>query len=572
MSDKTSSRIKYIWIFGRKYIPTFLLAGLCIMVSYTVSVLLPLNLRRLTDDVLYSGQYELLPIVIRDYCLLFIISTIFNFLYAFVWQYLNNHFVLDIKNELFKKIVYSKASFLSGINSGDLMTRIDGDSDQFIYVVQRNLFHFIYSMIMCVGIVIVVAKINYIIAIILIMAAILPIVITRISGKITEKYANESRQISGDWIGKIYETLKGFREIKVHNASSWAEKLIILPFKRLLVLGNKSRRVGFVVGKGIEIVNLISTLAIYAVSAQFVVRGELTIGLFLAVIQYISLLHRKFNWILRIWLDWYSRKTSIDRVAEILDLESESYGSEEIKRVDCIEFKNVEFEYNAGSPVLKNINFKISLGEKVGIVGHSGNGKSTIVSLLLGFYPVKNGDIIVNGFPLSDINQIQLRKNIGIVSQDIVLFEDTIRYNLNLGENYSEDKIYKALKTVELLETIEALPRKIDTIISPVSHNLSGGQKQRLMIARMLLRNPQFIIMDEATSALDVETERLISDAVNALLPESTKIIISHRFETIRECDKIIVLNNHEVEAIGTCDQLMRNSTSFKMLFGRESP
>ena len=133
--------MRYVWKFGRKYIPFFLIAEICILVSYGVSILLPINLTRLTDEVLYGGEYKLLPIVIRDYCLLFGVSSLFNFIYAVVWQYLNNHYVLDIKNELFRRIVYAKASFLSSMNSGDLMTRIDHDSEQFIHVVQRNLFH-----------------------------------------------------------------------------------------------------------------------------------------------------------------------------------------------------------------------------------------------------------------------------------------------------------------------------------------------------------------------------------------------------------------------------------------------
>ena len=179
MVGNSQNRLKYIWLFGRKYIPFFIVAEICILVSYAVSVMLPMNLTRLTDRVLYGGDFELLGSVIRDYCLLFCISTIFNFIYAFVWQYLNNHYVLDVKKEMYKKVVYAKSLFLSGSNSGDLMTRIDHDSEQFIHVVQRNLFHFINSAIMCAGIIVVVAKINTVIALLLLIASVLPILITK---------------------------------------------------------------------------------------------------------------------------------------------------------------------------------------------------------------------------------------------------------------------------------------------------------------------------------------------------------------------------------------------------------
>ena len=154
------TRIRSVWRFGKKYIPLFCIAEICILVSYAISILLPLNLTRLTDQVLYGRQYALLPEVIRSYIVLFSTATIFNFIYAFVWQYLNNHYIVDIKTALFRKMIYAKASFLSNMNSGDMMSRIDGDSEQFIHVVQRNLFHFVNSLIMCTGILYMVARIH----------------------------------------------------------------------------------------------------------------------------------------------------------------------------------------------------------------------------------------------------------------------------------------------------------------------------------------------------------------------------------------------------------------------------
>ena len=563
------NRLKYIWRFGKKYVLFFIVAEICILVSYAVSVLLPMNLTRLTDRVLYGGEYELLGTVIRDYCLLFSIATLFNFAYAFVWQYLNNHYVLDVKKEMYKKVVYAPSSFLSRMNSGDVMTRIDHDSEQFIHVVQRNLFHFINSAIMCAGIIWVVAQINGIIAVLLLIAAILPIVITKLCGKVIEKYTKESRQISGEWNGRIYEILKGFREIKLLNAFSWADEKVIKPLKQLLRLENQSRNVGFAFGKGIDFINLLSNFLIYGFSVHLIIKGKLTVGLFLALIQYVSLLHRKFNWMMRIWLDWYNRKVSIDRVVDILELEPEACGTNVIQEIRTLEFRDVDFEYEEGCPVLRNFNLRITAVKRIGIVVHSGNGKTTITSLLLGFYQVKKGVILINDIPIADIDQIQLRKKIGIVSQDVIIFEDTIRYNLNLGNDYSDDEIYDALKSVELLDAVNALPNRIDTVISSVSHNLSGGQKQRLMIARMLLRKPSFIILDEATSSLDVETEKVITQMLNEKMLNATLIVISHRFETIRNCQEVVVINNYTVEAIDTPEALIENSPTYRALYGK---
>lgn len=569
MKIKTTNRHRYIWNFGKKYLHVFLLAEICILVSYAVSVLLPLNLSRLTDEILYGNNYSLLPNVIIDYCLLFIVSTVLNFVYAFVWQYLNNHYVLDIKNEMFKRIICSKASFLSGINSGDLMTRIDRDSKQFIHIVQRNVFHFINSIFMCIGIIVVVARINIFITLLLVFAAILPIVITRLGGKCAEKYARESREITGELTGKLYEILKGIREIKLLNAFWWAEKKIVIPIQKLLLLGNQTRIISFCVNKCIELINLVSTIAIYGVSVYFVVYDQLSVGAFLAVIQYVSLLHRKFNWMLKIYLDWHTRKVSIDRVVEILEIEQEAKGQVEIERIDNIEFKNVDFEYDKGCKVLNNFNMIINAGEKVGIVGYSGNGKTTVTSLLLGLYSVNSGSILINGIPIDNIDKGLLRRKIGVVSQDVMIFDDSIRNNLNLGAEFSDADIYEVLNAVEMLEIVNALPDKIDTVISASSHNLSGGQKQRLMIARILLRRPEFVIMDEATSALDMETEKIIVQAIKSKLEKSTVIVVSHRFESISDCDKIVVINNHMSEAVGTHERLIDKSPTYAALFGR---
>lgn len=569
MERNNRQRIKSIWQFGKKYIPFFLLAEVCILVSYAISVLLPLNLTELTDKVLYGEQYDLLPAVIRNYILLFSVATVFNFIYAFVWQYLNNHYVLDVKNKLFEKIIFAKASFLSGMNSGDMMTRIDGDAEQFIHVVQRNLFHFINSAIMCAGIVVLVARLNLTISIMLVIAAVLPIIITRLCGRFTEKYSRESREISGQMVGKLYEIIKGFREIKMFQAESFAFKKIFIPLKRLIALGNNIRFVDFWVNKLIYLVNLSASIIIYGYSAYLVANGELTIGIFLAIIEYIALLHKKFNWILRIYLDWFNRKVSIDRVNEVLDLEGESLQGKEITRIDSIEFKDVDFSYNNENVVLNNFNLKINKGEKVGIVGGSGNGKTTTVSLLLGLYETKNGSILINGIPISEINRATIRKNIGVVSQDIMIFEDTIRYNLNLGNDFSDEELYEALDAVNLTEMIEKIPEGIDTKISTVSHNLSGGQKQRLMIARLLLKKSSFIILDEATSALDIETEKDITEYLSSFSDDTTMLVISHRLEAIKNCDKIMVLDGHRIVDVGTHDELLRSSPIYFELFGR---
>jgi ABC-type multidrug transport system fused ATPase/permease subunit len=217
---------------------------------------------------------------------------------------------------------------------------------------------------------------------------------------------------------------------------------------------------------------------------------------------------------------------------------------------------------------LDNVSFQIQTGEKVAIVGASGVGKTTITGILLKFFEPQSGGVYIDNIDIRDIKYSDIRKKIGIVQQDILLFDDSVRYNLLLGNtNLSDDEILKVCEKVGLADVIKELPFGLDTRISVNSHNLSGGQLQRLMIARILLRDISVFIFDESTSALDVETERKILAELNIYHENAISIIISHRLDTIKKCDKIIVLEDGKVVKIGTHHNLMEESQTYKNMF-----
>lgn len=564
---QNKKRISIIWRFGKRYWPVFIIGEICILVSYAISIVLPILFARLTDTVLGSIQHADLKNILIACIAAFTTATIFNFIYAFAWQYLNNHFVLDVKRTLFEKIIYADAEFLSKMNSGDMLFRIDGDCEQLIHVVQRNVFHFVNSIIMCLGIMIIVARINVLLSLILVCAAIFPIIVSRLCGRVLEKHTNETRNLVGDLSGWVFQILSGLREIKLMRAEGWATKKVLQPLNTMLRLKNQTSGLSWFSDLCYSGASLIATLTVFGLSVPLIKNEILTIGMFLAVVEYMALLQRKFNWILKIYEDWHARKVSIDRVGEILNLRSDRKSGEPIDDIDSVSFDSVSFEYDQGTPVLCDINLRINKGEHVAIVGKSGAGKSTIIALLLGLYETTAGSILINGTTMNRLDTTALRKHIGVVSQNVALFEGSIKFNLCLGKTISDNRIFEVLMAVDMLDVVRHLPNGIDTIISPTT-NLSGGQKQRLMIARTILQNPDLIIFDEATSALDNETEKRIIDYIQSEFKETTTLVISHRLMPVANCDRIYVLDNHRIKCCGKHEDLINNSAEYKKMFG----
>lgn len=557
--------LKIIINYAKKYKFMFAAAEICIIILYANSLILPWNLTRLIDKVIYGKKYYLLENVILVYCILFLISTATNLIYAYIWQTLNNRYVVKIKTDMYEKLLRSKAKYLSNLNTGDAVARVEWDSDQFIHVVQKNVFHFINSILMCIAILVLICKTSIVIGFIAIISVIMPFLITKILSKKTEEITEENRNNSGILAGKVFEIFSGFREVKLFNAQLWAEKQIIKLLEKVIDMNNKQNLIALSVQKIAEGINLLCAIALYCYSAYMVVNGDLTIGVFLAVVQYVTLLNYKFDWILAIYNDWHWRKISIKRCCEILDCETEENNGIHIEKIDSIEFKNITFAYD-DRPVLSDISFKIERGENIGLVGVSGVGKTTLISLLTKLYEPQSGEILINGVDISDINTYRLRSIIGIVSQDVRLFNDSIKYNLTLGKTVNNDVIEKALEKSRISKAVFELPQQLETIVG--GNGLSGGQMQRVMMARMLIKNADMYICDEATSALDIGTESKIADELKEMLKGKIGITISHRYQSLASCDKIVVLKDGKIDSIGTDGELLTISNEYRILFG----
>jgi len=288
---------------------------------------------------------------------------------------------------------------------------------------------------------------------------------------------------------------------------------------------------------------LFKMLALY-----FVLQGEMTIGAMMAIFVYAGMVIQPINLLLRFTQKYQDAKEAMSRLNEIMQLKKEPKYEMKVdpfknKETASIELKNVTFAYDKNKTVLKDFNLKIEAGEKVAITGETGSGKSTLANILIGLYPLSSGEIFYNGVEIKEIGYEKVREHIGFVLQSPLMFNSTLRYNLSLGREYSDEEMYEALRVAQLYNFVDELPEKLDTIVGKNGTKLSGGQRQRLSIARVLLDKPNVIIFDESTSSLDTNTEDKLLTALDKYIKNKTIITIAHRQTTIDKSDRIIKLH-----------------------------
>lgn len=318
-------------------------------------------------------------------------------------------------------------------------------------------------------------------------------------------------------------------------------------------------------------ISLLAQMILYAISAAFVVYGHLTVGGFTACVSYFGSCTAIFNRLNGKVVNIANNMVSIDRVVEILDEESEQY-NEKMPDIPIqngsIRFSDVHFRYSDETEVLKGVTFEIAPGERVSLVGHSGAGKTTVANLLYKLYEADSGEISFDGVNINSFNLRNLREQIGVVHQESIFFDDTVRFNLCFTHRSDNDEIlWQALKRADLYDFIRSLPEGLDTRIGTGGITFSGGQKQRLAIARIFVKNPKILIFDEATSSLDSEAERVITSSWDELCRGRTILIIAHRLSTILSSDKVAVLKDGSIAGYDNHKKLFETCPAYAELF-----
>ena len=496
--------------------------------------------------------------------LVLVLQSVFSFFRLSLFVNFTENTLANVRLALYTNLVKLPLSFFSQKRVGELNSRISNDIGQIQDTLTTTIAEFLRQFILIIGSFIMLASINWKLTIL--MVSVVPIVgvAAVIFGKFIRKYSKTVQDKVAESQVVVEETMQGISIVKAF-ANEWYEieryKQRISEVVKIGIKGGQFR--GYFAS--FIIVCLFGTIvAVVWYGVTLAIGEEITVGELFTFILYSSYVGASSGGIAELYSQMQKAIGATERVFELLDEVPEKIDTNSTVNIEKINgdvsFKNVAFSYPSRKEiqVLKNVSFTAKFGQKIAIVGPSGTGKSTIASLLLRFYDIEKGEILIDKKNIYDYDLATLRGNMSIVPQDVILFGGTIRENIAYGKpNATENEIIVAAKQANAFNFIESFPEKLETIVGERGIKLSGGQRQRIAIARALLKNPSILILDEATSSLDSESEKLVQEALEILMQGRTSIIIAHRLSTIRSANQILVLDGGSIIEQGTHQDLI---------------
>ena len=532
----------------------------------------PLAVQWFIDDLLLGDDWNMILTVGFLLLLVYVISTLLQYVVTYFGHKLGINIETDMRDELFHHVQKQSFRFFDNTKTGHLMTRITTDLFDLGELAHHGPEDFFISIMTFSGAFIIMFLINPLLATIILVA--IPILIFLISfGNIRMNRAwKRMYQDIADVNARIEDAVSGVRVVQAFTNEDYEMERFRENNKKFRRAKLGAYKVMAIVHSNIYLLMRLMMLLVLVFGAWLSFNNRLSYGELVSFILLMNVLTNPINKITAL-LEMYPKgMAGFKRFSEMLEVDPDVKERPNAVKVDQlqgnIEFQNVTFRYEEEKvPVLENINFKIHAGETVALVGPSGAGKTTISSLIPRFYDVDGGSIKIDGIDIRDMTKKSLRKNIGVVQQDVFLFTGTVKENIAYGNlNATDEEIYEAARRAHMDEFIRELPDGYHTQIGERGLKLSGGQKQRISIARMFLKNPPILILDEATSALDTETERLIQESLDDLAKNRTTLVIAHRLATIKNADRIFVVTKNGIEEQGTHDELLAKNGLFARL------
>ena len=508
--------------------------------------------------------------------LMIIVFSILQALFTYVSNYMNawvgNKVSLKLKEELFNKLQHSDSAFFDNTTSGNVLMRYNSDAGTACNGLLGSMRLFLTKFFSSLSLIFVLFYNSWqlaVVAVVVLFGAFLPMAKLR---KKLKGIVQQGVQANASLLGNYNEVFGGNRIIIAYNLYDYCKEKFVRGVNEVFDLGMKMFKKTGIISPFMHVVSALGIAFVIWYGSYLIVEKQITAGNFASFITSLVMLYNPLKSISTNYNNVISSLMAVERVFEILHAKPQIRDkAKSVHLKNCkgnIVYDNVSFEYVKSQPVLKNINLNIRRGQTVALVGNSGGGKTTVSSLLPRFYDVTGGSISIDGIDVRNIKLRDLRENIAFVFQDNFLFNGTIRENiLFANKNVSEKTLQKALKSACLDEFVSTLEHGLDTKIGERGVLLSGGQKQRIAIARAFIKNAPILVLDEATSALDNKAEAVVQQAIENLMKNRTVLVIAHRLSTVRNADKIIVINNGEIVEQGSHEELIKLGREYSALY-----
>ena len=556
--------------YFKDYIPHFIFAIIGMGLASGGTAVSAYLVEPVLNKIFVEKNEKLLYILPCAIIAIYVIKNIGTFMQAYFTAYIGQDTIRRFREKMVANLLNLDMDFFNEFRTGELISRTTNDIDRIRSIVSSIIPELTRESVTIIGLLCVVVyqspKLAFF-ALVVMPVAIYPI--SRLAKRM-KKISKQSQEKTSDITSALSEIFTNIEIIKANNAQKYEHSRFVDENNKFFRLNLKSVKIEQLVSPLMETIGSIGVAAVIIIGGKDVIDGQINMGAFFSFLTALFMLYTPLKRIVNIYNKMQDAIAASERTFFLMDKVSQiKDGQNELnEEINLIKFNDVRLSYG-DKEVLKGINLEANKSEFIALVGSSGGGKSSLMNLLMRFYDVNGGEILINGTNLKDIKIHSLRQNIGLVTQRVYIFNDTIAKNVAYGREFNEDAVINALKLANAYEFVSKLDNGINTILNEFGTNLSGGQRQRIAIARALYQNPQILIFDEATSALDNESEKEITKAINNLRSKKIIFVIAHRLSTVENADKIAVLSDGKIIDSGSDEELSKRNEIYAKLKGK---
>ena len=556
--------------YFKDYIPHFIFAIIGMGLASGGTAVSAYLVEPVLNKIFVEKNEKLLYILPCAIIAIYVIKNIGTFMQAYFTAYIGQDTIRRFREKMVANLLNLDMDFFNEFRTGELISRTTNDIDRIRSIVSSMIPELTREFITIIGLLCVVIyqspKLAFF-ALVVMPVAIYPI--SRLAKRM-KKISKQSQEKTSDITSALSEIFTNIEIIKANNAQKYEHSRFVDENNKFFRLNLKSVKIEQLVSPLMETIGSIGVAAVIIIGGKDVIDGQINMGAFFSFLTALFMLYTPLKRIVNIYNKMQDAIAASERTFFLMDKVSQiKDGQKELnEEINLIKFNDVRLSYG-DKEVLKGINLEANKSEFIALVGSSGGGKSSLMNLLMRFYDVNGGEILINGINLKDIKIHSLRQNIGLVTQRVYIFNDTVAKNVAYGREFNEDAVINALKLANAYEFVSKLDNGINTILNEFGTNLSGGQRQRIAIARALYQNPQILIFDEATSALDNESEKEITKAINNLRSKKIIFVIAHRLSTVENADKIAVLSDGKIIDSGSDEELSKRNEIYARLKGK---